>query len=492
MRVTVMGPLIAGMLMLSAANLASQDAATKPGSEPAGRPAVSDPGLHDGRIPLLLITGANNHDWKWTSRNLAKVLEESGRFRVTITTKPAETLVRPEEITKYAAFVLDYNGPRWGEAAESAFLDAVSKGMGVSVIHAANNSFPGWVQYEKLVALCWRKGTGHGRFHPFAVHVTDRDHPITKDMVDLRNHPDELYHRLVPMHGTDYRVLATAHSSKKSGGTGKDEPMIVVKQYGKGRIFHTPLGHVWTNVPGSRASFADPQFRHLVCRGTEWAATGKVTLPARVPNFLTADEKKAGFLLLFNGRNLDGFRGFKKPGAPEKGWSVEDGALVHAEAGGGGDIMTVDQFGDFDLRFEWKVAKKSNSGVIYHVLDKLAQTYRTGPEYQILDDAHVRSDPKHTAGALYDLVAPVGKVLAKTGDWNTGRIVIRSGRVQHYLNGVKIVDAPIRGPAWDELVAGSKFKDWPEFGKHPKGHIAFQDHGNAVWYRTIRIKSLDE
>ncbi len=443
------------------------------------------------KIEALLITGENNHDWRWTAPNLARVLEESGRFHVTITDKPAETLADPKTRKRYQVFVLNYNGKRWGDAAEKGFLDAVRGGVGISVIHAANNAFPGWVEYEKLVALCWRKGTGHGRFHPFPVKIVDRNHPLTRDMEDLRHHPDELYHRLVHMHDTDYRVLAYAPSSKKSGGTGENEPMIIVKQYGKGRIFHTPLGHVWTNVPGSRASYADPQFRHLVARGTEWAATGVVTLPARVPNFLTLEERKSGFRRLFNGRNLDGFRGFKRKGPPEKGWVVKDGAILHRKGGGGGDLMTKERFGDFDLRFEWKVWEKANSGVIFHVQDQGGATYMSGPEYQILDDAHYPSGPKHSAGALYDLVPPKGKTLAPTGSWNRGRILIRAGRISHFVNGVKVLECPIRGPRWDELVAGSKFKGWAEFGKHASGHIAFQDHGDQVAYRSIRIKSYD-
>ena len=459
-----------------------------PGQEPYGTTAIDK--VQDVRIPVLLITGANNHDWKWTAPELAKVLEESGRFRVTISEKPGEVLAKPDELQKYKAIVLDYNGPRWGEAAERGFLSAVKGGMGVSVIHAANNAFPGWVEYEKLVALCWRKGTGHGRFHPFDVKVVDRDHPITKNMPDMRMHPDELYHKLVPMHGTDYRVLATAHSSKKSGGTGNEEPMIIVKQYGKGRIFHTPLGHVWKNSPGTWASYSDPQFRHLVARGTEWAATGKVTLPARVPNFLTAEEKKAGFHLIFNGRDLSGWRGYRQKQAPKKGWVVQDAALHHIKKGGGGDIVSEEAYGDFDLRFEWKVAKGSNSGVIYHVHETKGPTYKTGPEYQILDDASWKPKPKNSAGALYDLVAPLGKKLAAVGHWNTGRIVVHKGRVQHWLNGVKILEAPIQGPQWDALVAGSKFKAWPEFGTFSKGFVSFQDHDGAVWYRTIRIKPL--
>ena len=242
-----------------------------------------------------------------------------------------------QSLKQYRAFVLDYNGPRWGKAAEGNFIKAVSQGTGVTVVHAANNAFPGWVEYEKIVALMWRQGTGHGRFHPFDVKVTDRRHPLTEDMPDMRMHPDELYHRLVHMHNTPFRVLATAHSSKQSRGTGNDEPMIIVKTHGKGRVFHTPLGHVWTNVPASRASPADPQFRNLIRRGTQWAATGKVTIPPEPPNFLSKKEKSDGFWLLFNGRDLTRWRGYKKKTQP-KGWVVEHGAMVRR--GGGGDIMT--------------------------------------------------------------------------------------------------------------------------------------------------------
>ena len=120
---------------------------------------------------------------------------------------------------------------------------------GVAVVHAANNAFDGWVEYEKLVALCWREGTSHGKFHAFDVTITDRDHPITRGFPTSARTPDELYHGLVPMHGVETRVLATAFSSEESGGSGADEPVITVHQYGQGRVFHTPLGHVWKASP---------------------------------------------------------------------------------------------------------------------------------------------------------------------------------------------------------------------------------------------------
>ncbi|MCA8954449.1 MAG: DUF1080 domain-containing protein [Planctomycetes bacterium] len=461
-----------------------------PRATPAQAARPEAPAAPDSRIPVLLVSGANNHDWQWTHRSLQRMLEESGRFAVTVTTKPGEFLADAKAIAKFKAFVLDYNGPRWGDAAENNFLAAVRHGTGVTVVHAANNAFPGWDEYEKLVALCWRQGTGHGRFHPFDVKITDREHPLTRGMPDLRRHPDELYHKLVPMHGTEYRVLATAFSSPKSGGSGRDEPMIVVKNYGEGRVFHTPLGHVWTKVPQSRASHADPQLRWLIARGTEWAATGEVTLAPEPPNVLTEEERRLGFRTLFNGRDLTGWRGYRQKTAPAKGWEVQNGAIHHRRRGGGGDLITEEKYACFELRFEWKVAPKANSGVIYLVAETRPQTYETGPEYQVLDN--VRAGAKHSAAALYDLVGASGAKARPTGTFNTGRIVLSKGRVQHWLNGVKVVDAPIRGAGWKELVQNSKFKDWPEFGTHDSGHIALQDHGDEVWYRSVRIRVLPE
>src|SRR5688572_1086091 len=173
-------------------------------------------------ISVLIVSGENNHDWRWTSPELERLLEESGLFAADVTDDPARVLADPKVLGRYRAFVLDYNGARWGDAAEKAFLAAVENGAGVSVIHAANNAFEGWTEYERLVGYLWRKsaGTGHGQFHAFDVTLLDRDHPITRGMFDLRAHPDELYHKLWRAPDTDTRVLATAWSSAESGGSG--------------------------------------------------------------------------------------------------------------------------------------------------------------------------------------------------------------------------------------------------------------------------------
>jgi type 1 glutamine amidotransferase len=444
------------------------------------------------RIPVLIVSGANNHDCEWTTPELRKIFEETGRFVADVTTEPGQGLADREALRKYRAIVLDYNGPRWGEAAESAFLDAVRTGTGVTVIHAANNPFPGWVDYEKLVGHLWREGTGHGRFHPFDVKVIDRDHPITADMQDLLLHPDELYHALVNVHGAEHRILATAFSSKESGGSGKDEPMLMVGSFGEGRVFHTPLGHVWREVPATRASWADPQFRALVARGTEWAATGSVTIRPAFVTRLSLEEKAAGFRLLFDGETTTGLRAYRSETFPNEGWLVEDGALRCLPNGGGGDVATAEQFGDFELRFQWKVAPGANSGVIYRVTEDEPHSYQTGPEYQVLDDtAHKNLDPRTSAGALYGLFAPrADKVLRKPGAYNDAAIVVRGRHVEHWLNGQKVVNWEMAGEEWERELAASKFKSWPKFAGNERGHIVFQDHGNAVWYRLIRVREL--
>ncbi|MCA9320919.1 MAG: ThuA domain-containing protein, partial [Planctomycetes bacterium] len=243
---------------------------------------AQDPGA--SRIATLLITGENNHDWEFTSVEHAKTLEATGRFSVRVTQEPARVLAE-EDLSVYRLFVLDYNGKRWGEEAEQKFIAAVRAGAGVVVIHAANNAFPGWIEYETLCGHCWRKGTGHGPFHAFDVEVCDFNHPITARSGGMQQHPDELYHRLVHMHDAGYRVLMRAYSSKEARGTERYEPMAVVLRFGEGRIFQTPLGHVWRGVESSRASIADPQFKDLIARGAQWAATGQMpaaTDPAQI------------------------------------------------------------------------------------------------------------------------------------------------------------------------------------------------------------------
>jgi uncharacterized protein len=226
-------------------------------------------------ISTLLLTGANNHDWRRTAPFLRDLLTTSGDFTVTIAEDTPSAL--SGDLSEYDLFFLDYNGPCWGDTAEANFLDVVRNGAGVVVFHAANNAFTGWLEYEKMVGLLWREGTGHGQFHEFPVTITDKTHPITEGIADFRTE-DELYHRLVPMFDTPVQILATAYSAVETGGTGNHEPMLMVTQYGAGRVFHTALGHVWPGDPNgsyrgaSLVAVENPGFQQTLLRGAKWAA----------------------------------------------------------------------------------------------------------------------------------------------------------------------------------------------------------------------------
>jgi type 1 glutamine amidotransferase len=447
------------------------------------------------RIPVLIVSGANNHDWEYTSPSLERMLEASGLFDATITTDPAGTLADATAIIKFKAFVLDYNGPRWGSAAEKNFLSAVRGGKGVCVIHAANNAFPGWTEYETLVGHLWREDndTGHGKFHAFDVTVFDREHPITRGLFDLRAHHDELYHRLWQSPGSNHRILASAWSTRETDGSGAAEPMLTVGSYGEGRVFHTPLGHVGKDDEASRASHADRQFQELIVRGTEWAATGDCSGRATTANLLTKEEHEAGWKLLFDGFSPQGWRGYRRKDFPELGWKVEQGALTLGADGGGGDLVTTAEYGDFELEFDWKVGIQSNSGVIYRVGEDAEASYMSGPEYQVIDDSVFgdKPSPDQSAGALYALAAPEDKLLLPVGGFNRGKVVVQGWRIEHWLNGRLLLTCDLAGEDGRERIAASKFKDMPLFASLAHGLIALQDHGDSVAYRSIKVRELD-
>jgi hypothetical protein len=200
----------------------------------------------------------------------------------------------------------------------------------------------------------------------------------------------------------------------------------------------------------------------------------------------------AEWKVLFDGKSTDAWRAFQRDSFPSKGWVVENGTLKTVVGGDRVDLVTKDSYKDFELELSWKVAPGGNSGVMYDVSEKEKETYFTGPEMQVLDDTlHADGkNPRTSAGALYALVAPVGKTVKPVGEFNQARIVKKGNHVEHWLNGKKIVEYELGSPELTKLIAESKFKDMPRFAKEGQGHIALQHHGQEVWFRNIRIRPL--
>lgn len=223
-----------------------------------------------------------------------------------------------------------------------------------------------------------------------------------------------------------------------------------------------------------------------------------------VPNYLSAFEKKAGWKLLFDGVSNKGWVGAYKNSFPGKGWVIQGGTInVMASNGGeatnGGDIVTKEQFRAFDLSFDFKLTPGANSGVKYFVtLAEKSDGSAIGLEYQLLDDslhpdAKLGRDGNRTMASLYDMIKAekTSRFIHQPGEWNTGRLVVYpDNHVEHYLNGIKVLEYQRASPAFRELVAISKYKVWPKFGEAKQGHILLQDHGNAVSFRSIKIREL--
>ena len=224
-----------------------------------------------------------------------------------------------------------------------------------------------------------------------------------------------------------------------------------------------------------------------------------------IPNLLTDFEIKSGWKLLFDGETSKGWRGAYKDSFPSKGWEIQDGLITvlsseGKEGANGGDIVTLDQYKAFDLSFDFRITPGANSGVKYFVtLKEKNEGSAIGLEYQILDDslhpdAKLGRDGDRTMASLYDLIpsAKQKQFLHAVGKWNTGRIIVfPNNHVEHYLNGIKVLEYERGSPAFRSLVADSKYKIWPGFGEAPEGHILLQDHGNEVSFRSIKIRKLE-
>jgi hypothetical protein len=207
------------------------------------------------------------------------------------------------------------------------------------------------------------------------------------------------------------------------------------------------------------------------------------------------------WIVLFDGTSTDKLRGYGMSGFPDSAWKVEDGALVAQTGTSNIDLVTKDEFKNFELELEWAVSPAGNSGVFYHVKENLRHESGNGNspnwldnfEMQILDDIHFNDTAAiRSAGSLYDLIVPVNKHLKPIGEYNQARLIVNGNHVEHWLNGNKVVEYENNSAAMNKMLTESKFKNNPGYGKSPNGLIMFQHHGQKVWLRKIKIRKLPD
>ena len=230
------------------------------------------------------------------------------------------------------------------------------------------------------------------------------------------------------------------------------------------------------------------------------AAASTISSVAQKQNKLTAKEKKAGWTLLFDGKTMKGWR-MQNSTEMAKNWIIDDQAMKVTRGeqkgrGQSGDILYgVKKFGNFELSIDWKIEKEGNSGIFYYIVEVPGKPiYNSAPEIQVLDNQYASDNKRddHLAGSLYDMLPAVPQNAKPFGEWNTIVIRVKDGKVTHTQNGVKVVEYTLWTPEWYNMVAKSKFKDWPGFNAGPakEGYIGLQDHGYNCWFRNIKIREL--
>jgi len=497
------------------------------------------------RLKALIIDGQMNkaHDWKATSPVLKKIIEDTGLFRVDRATSPARgepmDSYRPD-FGQYDVLIMNYDGDDWPIETQKAFVSYVRSGGGVVVYHSANNAFPHWKEYNEITGLggwggrdeksgpmvrfrdgkiVFDNSPGRGGSHPpqheFQIVVRNREHPIMAGLPERwMNGKDELYSKLRGP-AKNLTVLATAYADPDKKGSGEHEPILFTVKYGKGRVFHTPLGHAPANMQCVG-------FIYTLQRGTEWAATGKVT-QTRVPDdFPTADkasyrrpttEPQAQWIELLKGKDFSAWREptgewqivgsvFMDPNdekrlASRPGWGV----AVNGIKGKAPDLITKMEHGDIEAHIEFMVPKGSNSGIYFQSRYEIQVFDSWGVEKPKYSDCggiyqRWRTEPgleKEQRG--YEGHPPRVNASRKPGEWQTFDVIFRAPRfdrsgkktenavfVKVVHNGTVIhenqeVTGPTRAPSYVDEV--------------PTGPLKLQgDHG-PVAYRNIRVRPLD-
>jgi type 1 glutamine amidotransferase len=457
------------------------------------------------KLSALVIDGMNNHDWAAGTRAIQSILEGSGRFTVTVSTWPATP-----DFRQYDLVIDNFNGghtaggTRWPREVEQALETYVRGGGGLVVFHAANNAFLNWPAFNDMIGLGWRdksfgegiaigpggavvripKGEGlnpgHGPRHDFDVFVRDAAHPITRGLPGHWTHPaEQLTHgQHGPAQSLD--ILTYAFSEISHQG----EPMDWVREYGRGRVYTTMLGHTWNDE--LNPNLDDVTFQALLARGSEWAATGQVTLPADL-----------GWRPLFDAKSLEGW----EPRGDCK-WSVlPDGSLLGRRTPGTAPagrkaydawlglqawLYTKAEFGEFDLHVEYWIPAGGNSGVsirdrsrAHGAIDEsdaarpdLSAFPKTTPAH-IGYEIQIIADDRETypSGSIYSLV-PAKSGVQRLGAWNSMEIESRNARIRVRLNGQTVAEGP------------------GEAARPRTGPIGLQLHDrfSTAMFRNIRIR----
>ena len=473
----------------------------------------------------LLIDGQNNHNWKVTTPLIRATLESTGRFRVDVATAPdkgGDMATFQPKFSEYDLVVSNYNGEPWSESTNKDFVEFVRGGGGFVSVHAADNSFPNWSEYNRMIGLGgwggrnekdgpyvrWRDGSfhrdsqagrggSHGKRHPFEVIVRDTAHPITRGIpTTWLQAEDELYAELRGP-AENMQVLATAFSDKGTGGTGEHEPILMVVEFGKGRVFHTTLGHDAVAMRGAG-------FQVTLQRGAEWAVTGDVTQPSVTAAQMSSEQvierdpaelgqpvggslvdfstmpsiSDEGWSSIFNGKDLSGWG--QKNGLAT--YAVEDGAVVGRTAKNSPNsfLCSEKNYGNFELTFEVKLDVGLNSGV--QIRSKSLEDFQSGRVHG--PQVEIETGPAE-AGYVYGEATGRGWLSPnqpphdafKNDSWN--RYVVRAvgPRIQTWINGRKIED--IYDPT-----------------SYQEGFVGLQVHGVGdkgpfeVRWRDLRIREV--
>jgi hypothetical protein len=242
--------------------------------------------------------------------------------------------------------------------------------------------------------------------------------------------------------------------------------------------------------PSSPLPLAGLALAAAVSVATFTAAAGQA--PKAADNTLTAAEKKAGWELLFDGKTIDKWHGYRVATIPAN-WSVVDGA-IKAGAGEGADLVSSAEYADFEFAADFNISKNGNSGLFFRgVESEKGPIYHSAPEYQIIDnEGHPdgKNGPDRWCGANYAIDAPLVSACNPPGEWNSAKIVAKGAHVEHWLNGKKTADYELWSPEWKAKVAKSKFNAWPEYGMAKSGHFGLQAHGNEVSFKNLKVRVL--